>query len=77
LGAGSINGAIDLGSASVGSAAEPVCHIYATSGGSISRVIVDCFITDTSGQLYFSQTNATGTPSGSEFATLGWIDFDL
>lgn len=32
------------------------------------------FMTDTSAQIWFSQTNTTGTPSSSILQTLGWVD---
>lgn len=73
----SVTTAMQMGSAAEGGVSFSVATIVTGSGDSddaITVMVPPMFITNTSGQIYFEQTNTTGTPTTVSLLTIGWVD---
>lgn len=68
---------VQIGPAGAGSANVSIARTLTGAGDTSDFVYGQpppIYATNTSAQLYFAQTNTTGTPTASILATLGWID---
>jgi len=68
---------ISVGSAAQGGVTATILTIGTGAGDSADIQVVTpppVFFTNASRQIYFAQTNTTGTPTTSNMVTLGWID---
>ena len=73
----SVTCSIALGDAATGSADTTVLQVFTGAGDTSDAsqlVVMDGFISNTSGQIYFAQINTAGTPASSQLITVGWID---
>lgn len=73
---GYTNGAIDIGSAFEGHATHRLAAVLAVSGShdSAAAAVDGGFYTNTSGQLWFAQTIASGSLNASQMYSRGFID---
>lgn len=76
-GAAAVDCAVRIGSADHGSADIILARLITTAadGADVSYALISNGIfSNRSGQIYFSQTNTSGTPSVSQLLSNGWID---
>jgi hypothetical protein len=73
----SINVSVNIGSAVMGTANLAVLNLITGAGDTTDSgvyLVPTIFASNTSSQVYFSQTNTTGTPTTAALVTHGWVD---